>query len=122
MLGALEADEARARFAEVVRRVEDDTRAQHREDGTRPARPDKIRRLHPHAAPQKSSWSPQPIVIARTPKRRRALWKAVAEVVAAYWEAAERLANGERDVRFPEGMFPPGLPYVPTSADLLAPG
>ena len=102
--------------------MEEDARARHRDDGTEPVGADKIRRLHPHAAPEKSAWSPQPIVIARTPKRRPALWKAVAEVVAAYCEAAEKLLAGDGDLRFPEGTFPPGLPYVPTSADLLAAG
>ena len=33
-----------------------------------------------------------------------------------------RLKQGDRNARFPEGTFPPGLPYVPTVADLLAGG
>ena len=33
-------------------------------------------------------------------------------ILAAYYEAAERLKAGERDVEFPENTFPPGLPFV----------
>ena len=33
-------------------------------------------------------------------------------IVAPYFEAAERLKAGYRDVEFPENTFPPGLPFV----------
>ena len=36
--------------------------------------------------------------------------------VAAYRDAAERLERGEMDVRFPEGCFPPRLPFVTARA------
>ncbi len=44
------------------------------------------------------------------------MWRAV---IAAYREAAGLLAAGERDVEFPEGTFPPRLPFVPFSLTLL---
>ena len=37
----------------------------------------------------------------------------------AYHKAADRLREGDLTVQFPQGCFPPGLPYVPTLADLL---
>ena len=38
------------------------------------------------------------------------IWR---QVVEAYYVAAERLKAGELDVPFPEGTFPPALPFVP---------
>ena len=45
------------------------------------------------------------------------LRSAYSELFAEYREAAEKLKAGERLVEFPEGCFPPGLPFVePVSA------
>jgi hypothetical protein len=41
-----------------------------------------------------------------------AMYNARKAKVAAYREAAERLKQGETDVSFPEGSFPPRLPFV----------
>lgn len=35
-----------------------------------------------------------------------------AKFVAAFRVAAEQLKAGDRSARFPEGSFPPGLPFV----------
>jgi hypothetical protein len=43
---------------------------------------------------------------------RKAMYKAYAGFVAAFREAAEKLRGGDRMARFPEGSFPPGLPFV----------
>ena len=40
-------------------------------------------------------------------------------ILAAYYEAAERLKAGERDVDFPENTSPPGLPFVQPSWTLV---
>jgi hypothetical protein len=34
--------------------------------------------------------------------------------VAAFREAAEQLKESDRSARFPDGSFPPGLPFVKT--------
>ena len=115
-------DERRARVADLVRSIEDEGRAKHAADGTRPLGPRRVRKVHPHHAPEKVAWSPQPRILARKPLRRRVLWEAISAVVAAYRDAADRLKQGDRSVRFPEGTFPPGLPYVPRVADLLPGG
>ena len=115
-------DEWRARVADLVRSIEDEGRAKHAADGTRPLGPRRVRKAHPHHAPEKVAWSPQPRILARSPRRRQAIWEALSAVVAAYRDAADRLKQGNRSVRFPEGTFPPGLPYEPTVADLLAGG
>jgi REP element-mobilizing transposase RayT len=114
--------EWRRRVAEMVRDIEQEARARHMREKTQPLGPRRVRKVNPHHAPEKVSWSPQPHVIARDPKRRKELWNALASVVAAFRDAADRLAKGDSGVRFPEGTFPPGLPYVPTVADLLSGG
>jgi len=42
----------------------------------------------------------------------QAMYEAYADFVAAFREAAEKLRGGDRMARFPEGSFPPGLPFV----------
>jgi len=43
---------------------------------------------------------------------RELLRAAYAEFVAAFRRAAERLGKEDRDVRSPQGSFPPPLPFV----------
>jgi hypothetical protein len=40
------------------------------------------------------------------------MYKMYAIFVAAFREAAEQLRAGDRSAKFPEGSFPPGLPFV----------
>ena len=42
----------------------------------------------------------------------RALMNGFREFVGTYRLAAERLADGEKNVQFPENCFPPGLAFV----------
>ncbi len=62
---------------------------------------------------EKLDRSPAPDFHARRKKVRQAMRDAYAWVVAEYREAADRLRAGDRHARFPEGTFPPGLPFVP---------
>jgi putative transposase len=112
----------RQRVAEIVEDIEREARQKHAREQTVPLGPRRVRKVHPHHAPEKVAWSPQPRVFALCPRRRRVLLAAISEVVAAYRDAADRLKQGVKGVRFPEGTFPPGLPYVPTAADLAAGG
>lgn len=114
--------EWRARVAEIVADIESEARAHHMREKTQPLGPRQVRKMHPHHAPEKVAWSPQPHVFARDPKRRKELWFVFSSVVTAFRDAADRLSRGEYRACFPEGTFPPGLPYVPTVADLLSGG
>ena len=40
------------------------------------------------------------------------MYETYAWFVACFREAAAKLRAGDRLVRFPEGSFPPGLPFV----------
>jgi len=115
-------EDRRERVAEILTRIEETTRARHAADGTEPAARRKILEIDPHHRPEEAKSSPEPIVLARDPARRKRLRQAVSAVVAAFRDAAEKLAEGILRVRFPRGTFPPGLPYVPTVSDLLAGG
>ena len=68
-------------------------------------------RRHPHARPNRLAKSPKPYFHA-TKATFRALMGGLREFVAAYRLAAERLADGDKNVQFPENCFPPGLPFV----------
>ena len=118
----LSEEEWRQRVADIVEDIEREGRSRHVREKTEPLGRRRVRKVNPHHAPKKVAWSPQPFEIARDPRRRRELRQAFAEIVAAYRDAAERLAKGDRQARFPEGTFPPGLPYMPTVADLLSGG
>jgi hypothetical protein len=43
---------------------------------------------------------------------RKTMYDAYAWFVACFREAAAKLRAGDRLVKFPEGSFPPGLPFV----------
>jgi len=112
----------RRRVAELVEDIEREAREKHAREQTVPLSPRRVRKVHPHHAPEKVAWSPMPRVFALNPRRRKELLATISTVVAAYRDAADRLRKGSENVRFPEGTFPPGLPYVPTAADLAAGG
>ena len=73
---------------------------------------DAIRRQDPHQRPAKTKKSPAPLFHAATRRVRDDLLNAYYAFVAAFREAAEKLKAGNRNVMFPSGSFPPGLPFV----------
>jgi len=46
------------------------------------------------------------------------MWEMLSLVFAAYREASERLRPGDRLAVFPEGTFPPHLPFVAFASGL----
>lgn len=66
----------------------------------------------PHEAPFRSNRSPAPFCHAVVRRVRRELWRAYGVFLAAYRDAAKRLASGDRGVCFPEGSFPPAIPFA----------
>lgn len=84
------------------------------ESGREPAGVAAIRSQNPLGQPVKSKRSPAPLVHAASRLIRREMYKMYAIFVAAFREAAEQLKAGDRSARFPEGSFPPGLPFVKT--------
>ena len=115
-LEGMNADEQRAFIVKAVRQIEEETAERHRIQGTRPLGAAAVRRQHPHDKPTELEPSPAPPFHAANPEEYRALREARALRVAAYREAAERLKKGELDVQFPDGCFPPHLPFVESRA------
>lgn len=110
----------RQRVTELVEDIERESRQRHARDQTVPFGPRRVRKVHPHHAPERVALDPMPRVFAMNPNRRRRILEGIAAVTAAYRDAADRLQKGVAGAGFPEGTFPPGLPYVPTAADLAA--
>jgi hypothetical protein len=108
----------RRRVRELVAVIEREATSERQRHGSQPLGRQAILSQSPHHRPQKVKWSPAPRIMAATRQARWALWRALQAVVVAYYHAVERLAEGVRDVAFPEGTFPPRRPYVPSPADL----
>ena len=105
-------EEQRAFYVDAVRQIERKTAAMHKANGTKPMGARAIRRQKPHSKPKTFKPSPAPIIHAANREHYWTMLNARKARVAAYREAAERLKRGETDVRFPEGFFPPRLPFV----------
>ncbi len=106
-------EEVRRRVKDLIRDIEREAAAERRATEKPVRGAEAVMEMDPHYRPPKLDRSPAPDFHARRKKVRKAMRDAYAWVVAAYREAAERLKAGDRTVNFPEGTFPPGLPFVP---------
>lgn len=109
--------EYQRRMAELLREIEDEINSRRRADGkSLPARKvcaQQIRGQDPHDSPSSPlRRRPRPRCHAASRRVREEMWRTYHRVVAAYRSAAERLRSGDRTVEFPEGCFPPPLPFV----------
>ena len=66
----------------------------------------------PTPRPRKLKKSPAPWFHCASKAARKELIEAYGWFLAAYQKAAHKLRTGELDVAFPEGSFPPPLPFV----------
>jgi REP element-mobilizing transposase RayT len=67
---------------------------------------------HPHERPKKMKRSPAPWFHCASKAVRKELIEAYGWFLAAHQQAAEKLRSGNLSVAFPEGSFPPSLPFV----------
>ena len=105
--------------AGLVREIEADAAAERKLTGCEPLGPEAILSQHPHRRPEKLKKSPAPLFHAASKEVRQGLRAAYGMFLSAFREAAERLKAGDRLARFPNGCFPPGLPFVGLSATAL---
>ncbi|MEM6797503.1 MAG: transposase, partial [Acidobacteriota bacterium] len=98
--------------ARLLEEIEKESLARHRAEGTTPAGLERILGSDPQYRPRHLASSPMPLFHAATRGVRDALVEGYREFVAAYRAAAEKLARGDRWAQFPEGSFPPRLPFV----------
>ena len=108
----LETAEYQRRVQEVVDRIEERTAKRHLTQGTVPLGAAEVLKRHPHQRPNRVKWSPAPLIHAASKKVRWEFFNAYQAVFAAYHEAAEKFREGQRNALFPEGCFPPRLPFV----------
>jgi hypothetical protein len=102
----------RDRVAELIQEIEADGAAERKLTGREPLGRKAILRQHPHTRPNQTKKSCCPLFHAASKAAREELKKAYGLFLAAFMEASEKLKNGDRLARFPEGCFPPRLPFV----------
>ncbi len=106
-------DDYRARIAELVLQVEAEARIEREATGTKVLGRKAVLRKHAHYAPPTEKRSPIPLFHAASKEARRRFREAFKAFLDAYRVASGKLRDGQRDVVFPEGAFPPALPFVP---------
>jgi hypothetical protein len=110
----------RDRIRELIHEIEHETRTRHREDGTRPLGPKMIRLASPRDRAMHRKRSHAPRLHAASRETRKALRDAYRIFVAAFVAASQRYRQGDRLVIFPEGCFPPRLPFQPLPTSPVA--
>lgn len=107
----------RAAVADLLAQIEDEAALYRKEAGIRLRARRQVRRrllaVHPHtpAKPPKRTRAPRFHAASRQAlEKLRAMYRAFVE---AYRAAADELRRGNRTVPFPEGCFPPALPFQP---------
>jgi len=104
--------EIRRQVRELVREVEREAAAERRISGEESVGAGRIMAADPHYRPEEVASSPAPLFHAFREQVREAMREAYGWVVAAHRAASERLRRGDRHAEFPEGTFPPSLPFV----------
>ncbi|HEX9943353.1 MAG TPA: hypothetical protein VGG03_15145 [Thermoanaerobaculia bacterium] len=104
----------RAQIAALVEKITADAGVRREESGIKPLGPAAILAQNPFDQPRKTKRSPAPRVHAFSKWIRQEMRETYAWFVKAFREAAEKLRAGDRMAEFPEGSFPPGLPFVRT--------
>ncbi|MFL6203363.1 MAG: transposase [Thermoanaerobaculia bacterium] len=102
--------------AGLVRQIESDAAAERKLTGREPLGREVILSQHPQTRPERLKKSPAPLFHAASKDARQGLKAAYGLFLAAFREAAERLKAGDRLARFPNGCFPPALPFVGLAA------
>lgn len=117
----LETEEIQDAIRGLVTQIIEQTALEHAERGTEPLGVKAIRKQRALDRPVKTKKSPAPAFHAASRTAYRKMCSAYAAFVEAYRDASERLRAGEFSVIFPNGCFPPPLPFVHLELD-PAPG
>jgi REP element-mobilizing transposase RayT len=108
----LPGEEYRRRIAEMVHDIEVETARRIFLTGKVPMGPEAIRRQSPLDQAVQPKKSPAPFCHAFSKEARKQLREAYRLFLEAYRRASAELRAGNRNARFPEGCFPPALPFV----------
>lgn len=71
----------------------------------------RLQRQHPHTQPKQLKKSPAPRFHTFAVQAQKALRDAYSAFAAAFRSASERLRSGDLGALFPQGCFPPALPF-----------
>ena len=108
----LDVAEYQACVGEMVAAVEADAAADRRARGIAPLGVKAIKHQNAKRRPSRTKRSPAPAFHAATKRARVALMEAYRSFEAAYRQAADQLRARDRGAAFPEGCFPPSMPFV----------
>jgi REP-associated tyrosine transposase len=108
----LSEEQYRSLMAGLVEKTIVEARVRRKEAGIQPLGPAAILAQAPFSQPLKTKRSFAPRAHAFSREIRKAMYRVYAGFVADFREAAEKLRGGDRMARFPDGSFPPGLPFV----------
>ena len=111
----------RRRVEELVANIEDEGARERQRTGRKSLGVKNILAMKPSHRPGNVNKSPRPRYHAVTALEFKRWREALSAVLKEFFAASMRLREGDRNVRFPEGTFPPALPFVPFAENLLAP-
>jgi len=106
---------------ELIRDAEEEARRDRERRGVEVVGEEEIRRRDPQMRPNSVKTSPAPPVHAASKEARDEWREAFAMFLLAYREASKLLRQGVKDAPFPEGCFPPGLPFVGRTGEAKPP-
>lgn len=107
----LKSSECQLHVRDLVTQIENETAVRHQTKDTQPLGNQRILRLAPHDIPRHSKWSPAPMFHCASKQTRQVLREAYGFFHSAFRQAANRLRAGDSLVVFPEGAFPPAMPF-----------
>ena len=110
----------RRHISDLVQNIEAEATEERQISGRKSLGAQRILTADPIRRPTEVKKSPKPRYHAVSREAHRQWFEAFAEVLRAYRQASAALRAGDRWVSFPEGTFPPALPFVPFSPSPLA--
>jgi REP element-mobilizing transposase RayT len=108
----LRPEQHRQRVADLVQQIDHHATTRRTDSGRSVLGTQGILQQHPHGRPRSIAWSPAPLIHAASKKARLAFRDAYAAFSLGFRAAAAKLSAGATDALFPDGAFPPHLPFV----------
>ncbi len=106
--------ERRKVCADMVEDIEQEAEETNRVEGRTPMGPEAILAQSPFDTPKTTKRSPAPLCHASSRAARATYRESLGWFLAAYGEGAQLVKDGRADeATFPEGCFPPAMPFVP---------
>ena len=106
---------------ELVAKIDEKATRERRSTGRRSLGMKRVLAMKPTHRPAMVKKSPRPRYHAATAQEFKRWREALSQVLKEFFAASILLRRGDREVQFPEGTFPPALPFVPFTSNLLVP-